>query len=72
MKKIIEIILGYLLLIFGIAIINYIFKFKHYWFEAVWISLLYGFIVYIRWDKKHETKFLYYMNKSRKRQDNKK
>ena len=72
MKKITEIVLGYLLLIFGIFMVIYIFQFKNYWFDVIWILLLFSFIVYIRYDQKHEKAFLDLMNKSHKRQKPKK
>ena len=72
MKKIIEIILGYLLLISIIFIVNHIFKFENDWFSVIWILLLYSFIVYLRINKKAGKVFLDAMNKSRKRQKPKK
>ena len=72
MKKIIEIILGYLLLIFGIFIVKYIFKFENGWFSIIWVLLLYSFIVYLRINKKARKVFLDAMNKSYQRQKKKK
>lgn len=72
MKKITEIILGYLLLISGIFIVTYIFKFENYWLDVILVLFVFSFIVYIRWDKKHEKAFLNAMNKSRKRKQSRK